>query len=136
MACGLRVRQDSVSSTNLVEIYLICYHLRLVRPPEVGCHLRIFMCVCFQLKNIFLYSFYHLVVFWASETLSTSCVYAVSTLLLFCPGKKLKTAYQCAGFTKMTSQKCLDLTLTTSALCISSPHREKILSKLLSLIEF
>ena len=97
MACGLRVTQDSVSSTNLIEIYLSCYHLRPVSPPEMGCHLSIFVCLCFQLKNIFLYSFYHFAFFWTSETLSTSCVYAVRALLLFCPGKKLKTGYQCAG---------------------------------------
>lgn len=97
MTCGLRVTQDSVSSTNVVEIYLICYHLRTVSLPEMGCHLRVFKCLCFQLKNTFLCSFYHCAFFWASETLGTSCVCAVRTLLLFCPGKKLKINYQCAG---------------------------------------
>lgn len=104
MARGLRVTQ---ASTSVVELYLICYHLRPVSPPDVGGRLRIFVCLCFQLKNIFLYRFYHLAFFWASETLSTSCGRAFRALWLFCPGENRETGYQCAGLLTADITKAL-----------------------------
>lgn len=95
-------------------------------PSWNGMSLRI--CLCFQLKSILLYRFYHFAYFWVSETLSTNCVYALRAWLSFCPGKKLKAGYQGLGLLIVGITK-MDLTLTTSALHVSTPHRAKILSK-------